>query len=366
MISNQRLRQEIYPLTGIRALAATWVVLYHMTGDEFKAWPHLNYLFAPILRHGYLGVDLFFILSGFIIHYNYAGKLARFRISAIGEFLWMRLARLWPVHAFLLVLFALLIWGQRRSGTLPGHPELYTARAFLWNVLLTQSWWIPLKDSWNVPAWSISCEWLAYLVFPFLIASRLCTLSARLSAVVATLALVATALICQIMQPPGATYGVVRIAGEFLAGCALCHVFQTGVINHLPWHHIVSFTIIALLVSFYMVLPAFGLGGYCCLPLLGAIVLSLAYQRGFVARLCSTRVFLFGGYLSYSVYMVHNLCFILLKRAGPWSGGERSLFVHLFVTFIASVLLFYGVEQPCRKAMRKVWQRHKQRGVPVV
>jgi peptidoglycan/LPS O-acetylase OafA/YrhL len=365
MTGNQRLQPEIYPLTGIRAVAAMWVVIYHL-GSQLKAWPRLNFLIAPVVGHGYLGVDLFFILSGFIIHYNYAGKLARLRLSAIGEFLWMRLARLWPVHAVLLVLFALLIWGQRRHGIQPGHPEFYTARAFLWNVLLVQSWSIPMKDSWNVPAWSISCEWLAYLVFPFLVVSRLCTASVRLSAVVAALALVATALVCQIMHPPGATFGVVRVAGEFLAGCALCHVFQTGVINRLPWDYIVPLAIVALLVVFYLVLPAFGLVGYCCVPFLGLIVLGLAYDQGFIARLCSTKLFLFGGYLSYSVYMVHNLCFIILKRAEPWFGGKPALFVfvHLFVTFIAALLMFYFVERPCRKAMQKALLRHKQRWFP--
>jgi peptidoglycan/LPS O-acetylase OafA/YrhL len=359
MTRDQGLQPEIHPLTGIRAVAALWVVGFHMRA-QFECWPHLNFLIAPILSRGYLGVDLFFILSGFIIHYNYADKLARFRISAICEFLWMRLARLWPVHAFLLVLFAFLIWGQRLHGIQPGHPELYTAPDFLWNLLLVQSWAVPLKVSWNVPAWAISCLWLAYLVFPFLVVSRLCAFSVRLSAVMAVLALVATALVCQIMHPPGATYGMVRVAGEFLAGCALCHIFQTGVINRLPWHYIVPLTIVAILASFYLVLPVCGLEGYCCIPLLGIIVLGLAYHRGFVSRLCSSKVFLFGGCLSYSIYMVHNLCFIILKRADPRFGGKPAVFVHLFVTFIASVLLFYLVEQPCRKAMQSVFRRHKQ------
>lgn len=367
MARDQKLKPEIYPLTGIRAAAAIWVVLFHMQTQLAESYPRLNFLIAPIVAHGYLGVDLFFILSGFIIHYNYVTRLTEFSMSAICEFLWMRLARLWPVHAVILILFALLLWVQRLHGMSPAQPELYTASGFLRNLFLVHSWAIPLKISWNVPAWSISCEWLAYLLFPFLVVSRLCTASARQSAIVATLALACTALVCQKLHAAGnANFGVVRIAGEFIAGCALCHIFRADITNRFPWQYIVPLAILSVFIGPYFVLPAFGLVAFWCIPLLGVIVLGLAHHRCFISRLCSTKLLLFGGYISYSLYMVHELCLILLKRADARLGGMLAPFVDLLAVVTAAVLFFYFVEEPCRKAMRNVFPRHKQQPYPVI
>jgi peptidoglycan/LPS O-acetylase OafA/YrhL len=367
MARDQTLQPEIYPLTGIRALAALWVVVFHMQARLVESYPDLNLLIAPIVAHGYLGVDLFFILSGFIIHYNYAERLTRFRISVICEFLWMRLARLWPVHAVVLILFAFLLWMQRLQGIVPAQPDLYASSDFLRNLFLIHSWAIPLKISWNVPAWSVSCEWLAYLLFPFLVISKLCTTSARCSAVVASVALVGTALFCQKLHAEGnASYGVVRIAGEFVAGSALCHIFRSDLTKRFPWQYIVPFAIVTVFVCSHFVLPAFGLVAFWCVPLLGIIVLGLAYHRCCVSRLCSSKLMLFGGYISYSLYMVHELCFIVLKRADAPFGKLLAPIVDLLVVVTTSVLLFYFVEEPCRKAMRNLFPSHKQQPYPVI
>ena len=71
---------EIHALTGIPALAAVWMVLYHMHAELEDASPLFWRMFSPILSVGYLGVDLFFILSGFIITYNYSTRLIPFRL----------------------------------------------------------------------------------------------------------------------------------------------------------------------------------------------------------------------------------------------------------------------------------------------
>ncbi len=358
MIDAKRLQPEIYPLTGIRAVAAIGVVLCHLQPRIAAAYPHLNFLIAPIIAHGYLGVDLFFILSGFILQYNYADRLAAFRVSAAVEFLWMRLARIWPVHAVMLLLFALLLWMQRRLGSHPVRPDLYGTADFFWNLLLVHGWAIPLKMSWNVPAWSVSCEWLAYLAFPFLVATRLCTASARLSALVAALALGGTVSVCWLLHAvDNPDYGVVRITGEFIAGCALCHVFRTGVVRCFPWHYIVPSAIVALVAGAYCFFSAFGLVDYWGVPFLGVIVLVLAHQRCWVARVCSSKPLLFGGYISYSIYMVHELILIVMKKTDEHSSAVFGPIIDLFAVVAAAAGLYYLVERPCRNALRNVFPR---------
>lgn len=359
---DQTAQPELYPLTGIRAAAAIWVLLFHIHAQLVESYPRLEFLITPMVAHGYLGVDLFFILSGFILYYNYAVRLAQVRVPAVCHFLWMRLARIWPVHAVILILFALLLGVQRLLGMPPtAHPEFYAASDFLRNLLLVHSWAVPVKVSWNVPAWSIGCEWLAYLLFPFLVASRLCTRSARFSAAVAALALVGTALVCQKLHAVGnADYGVIRIAGEFTAGCALCHMFRAGLTNRFPWQYIVPCAIATVFAGSHFVLPAFGLVAYWCVPVLGIIILGLAHHRCFVSRLCASKPLLFGGAISYSMYMVHEVCLTVLKRLGPHFVGVLVPVVDVLAVITAAAVLYYVVERPCRKAMQNVFSRHNQ------
>jgi peptidoglycan/LPS O-acetylase OafA/YrhL len=90
-----RERPNIPALTGLRGVAAAWVALFHLTVG------------VPILRHGDLGVDVFFILSGYVLTYVYAGKLAN--SAAYFGFIRARLARIYPLHLVTLCVLALMV-----------------------------------------------------------------------------------------------------------------------------------------------------------------------------------------------------------------------------------------------------------------
>lgn len=360
---------EIKPLTGIRAAAALWVVLYHTQKELQHSFPQFYLLVSPLIAHGYLGVDLFFILSGFIIYYNYAGRLTPFRLSAYGEYLWMRLARIWPVHMTILLLYAVVVTGAHLKGWVPAHPEIYSLRDFIRNVLLIHAWAIPDRVSWNGPAWSISCEWLVYLLLPIFLMTR--TVSERpfnlfLQVLVA---LLGTATICQNLNDTGGVQnGVIRVIGEFFGGCGLCRIYHSGIGSGYPWNFIVPLAFLAIVGVCHFIFHFVGLMAYWCVPLLGVIILGLAYNQGIAARFFSTKVMLFGGYTSYSLYMVHLPCLIVLGNLGghfhlPIMTSEP---VCLLVMISVATAMFYLVEEPCRMAMRKVYPWHKQQPYPVI
>ena len=179
------------------------------------------------------------------------------------------------------------------------------------------------------------------------------------SAGVAAVALVGTACLCQILHDVGyAEYGLVRIVGEFLAGCCLGHIFHTGAASRLPWQYIVPLVMAAgLLISYFFLHPA-GFMGYWCVPLLGLLILGLAHGRGLTSRFFSTRLMLWGGSISYSFYMVHWLCLTLFLRLTPQLGKWEPLFAFGGI-IIAAAFLFHYLEEPCRKRMRQMALRFK-------
>jgi peptidoglycan/LPS O-acetylase OafA/YrhL len=151
---------DIKPLTGLRFIAATWLLLYFF-------WPRLGFpdgLYPNIVANGNLGVDLFFILSGFVLAHVYGPQIENNNYHH-GAFIWARLARVYPLH-ILTTLAVIAIW-------LLGHHlgTQFDESAFvLWHlpfhITLTHAWGFLQSDGWNFPSWSISAEWFAYLTFP--------------------------------------------------------------------------------------------------------------------------------------------------------------------------------------------------------
>ena len=153
----------------MRAVAASWVFGFHLVGDvdalfgTDSALARANHV---VFDHGYLGVELFFLLSGFVLALNYADRFrTTLELPAWRSFLRKRLARVYPNHLVTLAWMALLI------STVPAATRATifatsTRETLLQHLLLVTTWTGSQTLSWNEPAWSISSEWLAYLCFP--------------------------------------------------------------------------------------------------------------------------------------------------------------------------------------------------------
>ena len=153
------MRKESIPLTSIRGFAALWVASLHfqlgMADVGYSLWPGLSH-------YGYAGVDIFFILSGFIMAAVYRGLDWR----NLGAFLTRRAFRIYPMHLavlgglLLLWIDAYLRFGVHNSAQQLGWLPVFASllQPFVYHRLM-----------WNAVAWSISVECVCYLLFPLAI-----------------------------------------------------------------------------------------------------------------------------------------------------------------------------------------------------
>lgn len=162
--------------TSIRGVAALLVVLYHMQfgRTEYFPWESATTFF----KRGYLWVDLFFILSGFVISYSARlDERAPYNRQQKRDFWFQRFARIYPLHLFALLtlLIVRLFQSILKSafGTQAPQPSAHgpdTVAGFFEQLFLLNGPSITGQIEWNIPSWSISTEMIAYLLFPFLAA----------------------------------------------------------------------------------------------------------------------------------------------------------------------------------------------------
>lgn len=122
---------------------------------------------APFIQSGFLGVDLFFILSGTVMYHVHSTDFPHYRIRSHLAFLKLRFARVYPLHAFCLVAFAIRVCSLPEF-TAPYRPGTFSLSNFTATLLLVNNWGFLPTTMWNGPAWSLSAEGLGYLAFPFI------------------------------------------------------------------------------------------------------------------------------------------------------------------------------------------------------
>ena len=281
------------------------VVLFH-----FRANSHIENL--ALVRNSWLFVDFFFVLSGFVIAANYSQKLLGGEVSVF-RFMGLRIARLYPLHLFVLALFVLTEGLMLLVRPLLGNADRMPfegGRALSLlpeNILLLQSlgpkFGLSGIQSWNVPAWSISAELWVYLVFALtLLAGFWGTILFRLVA----FAVIPVAIIVWHGGSLGLEVdgGVFRCIMGFAVGTLLWQayrVFGTGQFKTGYW----EVPVFAGMLVFVAIAPGYGIT--LLAPLVFGLVLWVfSAEQGLLSRLFSHRVFLLLGTLSYSIYMVHT------------------------------------------------------------
>ena len=334
--------------TSLRGLAAWWVVLYHFHPGGLPG------PLAAVVQQGYLAVDLFFVLSGFVIWLNYAPSLRDPSWTSTGRFLRARLARIWPLHAVMSALYLSVPASVLLFSSVGDPGPRFAPGYYLASLFLVHNWGWFEEIGWNVPSWSISTEWAAYLLFPLAVPLllRLRTVAARL-AMIACL-LIAIGLLFDATRTASlgddiAHLGLARCLLEFSIGAILCQLYVDGRTGSrallLGAAAALALAYALRLAPDWAVMPA----AFACL------ILALTTGRN---RLLGGRTLARLGEISYSTYLAHYFLkdwtkFLLVRPGIP----EWVVFAaYLGATLIASALLYRWVEKPGQKWMRQLGQ----------
>jgi len=341
---------ELLPLTAIRGLAAWWVVLFHL---RFLLAPWTAPAVMAVLARGNLAVDLFFLLSGFVMALNYGARVGEGGVAAYGDFLYRRLARIYPLHLLILLGFAAYALAAAAFGSVRLVDQDWGY--FGASLLLVQNWGLTAQTRWNVPAWSISTEAMAYLLFPLLLAllkpqRRPLWLLAACLVGLGTGVQTFFRLAGYPFPNAVAQTGLFRCLVEFAMGIALY-----GLWLRMPqrrWDAAALGGIAAVLALAYAVLDA------PVAPLIwAALILALAKAGG--TGLLSATPLVWLGRISYATYLSHYLLLTLFKFAFVGAGRAVSpglLALYLVSVLAVSALLYHAFEKPAQ-AMLLGWRR---------
>jgi peptidoglycan/LPS O-acetylase OafA/YrhL len=170
---NHNTLERLYSLDILRGIAALCVVLHHshhffVSGTAPRTYDVATFPFASwlsfIYLDGWMAVDLFFGLSGFIFFWLYSKHISEGKISA-GKFALLRFSRLYPLHfATLLLMAAGQIWFENKTGNYFVY-QANDLKHFVLNLFFASSWGLESNFSFNGPSWSISVEILLYALF---------------------------------------------------------------------------------------------------------------------------------------------------------------------------------------------------------
>lgn len=351
--------QNLKPLTALRFFAAMWVVTFHY-------WPDLGRAMPAVIARGYLGVELFFVLSGFILSHVYLKPFGQRRFS-YPDFLWARLARIYPVHLATLLGLGAMIAAAAMVGVQAGE-QVIVWPSLPAQLTLSQAWGLAPHGGWNHPAWSISAEWFAYIAFPLFAwaawrlraRSRLATAGALV--LVAVFELGFSRIAGFPLTQATIAWGALRIVPCFALGCAVYLLWSSHAIQ-------ARRRAVGLAAG---VLAAIGLGAQFRAPdwlmivLFGALLFALASQARAGSRILTAPILVYLGEVSFSLYMVcipwqmvvGNAAHALLHLQGETLPAWLWVLQLLGVT-PAAMAVHHLVERPARAAMR----RH---GVPFI
>lgn len=387
-----RRRSHLAALTGLRFVAALQVVFFHEAVSLLRPGP-----LRRLGDAGYIGVSLFFVLSGFVMAYTYLEPFDAPRINR-REFFRARFARIYPAYVLALVaaLPVYLPWAVSnllKPGVLGPAKAAVTTLA---NVTLLQGWFPLTVPPWNTPGWSLSVEALFYALFPFLGVWLTRRKSRSLASLAGGLwlATIGVAVVFTAAHPSLWTHGgpesplrslmflkyfPLMHVSEFVIGiaCGLLYLRYGDRASALRRRSAVvsigvTLLVMAALSSPYQ-LPYPLLHSGLLAPLFGILIVSLASDSGPLAAVLRTRPMVFLGEASYALYLLHEpLSDILYKRRwsplGDIAAGPRFL-IYLAIVIAASCAVLVWYEQPARRWLRGAGLARPQRppdqeGVP--
>ncbi|MBL6853120.1 MAG: acyltransferase [Alphaproteobacteria bacterium] len=375
---------EIKALAGARAIPPLILVLYHYCeGHHYRNFKPFDLL----IGHGYMWVEFFFALSGFILTYVYGARVIEFfRGHAYKDFLVARLARLYPLHIAMLlwILVVMLLLNSFAHAT--GGVSIYEAKyhpvvtwqTFIANIFLVQAWNIFPYLSWNGASWFVSVEFLLCLLFPvYLLLAR----GGWASAIGLIAAGIAGLWYLSATGKHGLDItfhnGIFRGMSAFAAGVGMCVLYQKtrAVADQMPE---IAISIMQLIVLVWMGFGTFDNGWshtprdiYTVLPMLW-LVYVLSFDRGFAARFMQLPILQKLGEWSFAIYIGQTVWLQLIRFFESGYPADDTLifgirfgdliwwpepFALLLVCVVWGWFLCTTIELPANRAIRRYFGR---------
>lgn len=357
-------RKQINSLTGIRGFAALWVVLHHLV-NQFPMYGNVPRWVDIIADKGWLGVDLFFILSGFVISYAHQADFTeRVTGSSWRRFMLLRLARIYPVH-FVTTISLIPIY--LTAHYLFGFQSPVDAFSFskLWfSLSLTNGLGFADSVGWNAPSWSVSSELFAYLLFPFI---SLILFRANLSVLrccLCCIAILAITVSFGWWHSEGGRYysswgtTLLRISAEFSIGCLL-FLLQQKLKHNIP-RVLAVFAVGSFLVLVCIEIPS--RWDFLFILVFAALILGLSRNEGMMSGFFGQRFWVYLGGISYSIYLCHGIVFMVLNTGLavllPMESTMSlylSLALYLLGTWAVAHVVYTYIEEVCRRYIKAHW-----------
>ncbi|WJY15334.1 acyltransferase [Pectobacteriaceae bacterium CE90] len=353
--------REIRSLTGLRGVAAIFVMCYHFNLSHLLTGGVENFF-----GHGYLMVDLFFILSGFVIAMTYGHWFSdSMDGKSIANYIVRRFARIYPLYAVMTLTAAILIstgWMDRWPG-----PEIPVSVVVNFTMLQT----IVGIPSLDTPGWSVSAEWIISLLFPilaFLCLKKSWTISIAVMIISFGFFPILTVLPALIDEPKraglmdiwhyGTIYPVVRALAGFTIGIVTFRVAKLPKVNVLIDKKWLSIVVLSTIIVSMAIKNA----DIITLLFFPLLIISICRENNLVSRVLGSAPIYYLGVLSFSIYLIHNqlnyFMLILIHQLQRYGFLEVtatviSLIVFISITIILAACSYKYIEKPARDIIRR-------------
>jgi peptidoglycan/LPS O-acetylase OafA/YrhL len=352
---------EITSLYGVRGIAAIWIIAFHYS-LYLNISKGLNLGFMKdIISHGFYGVEVFFVLSGFVLSYRYYDPFKKIRLSEYGLFLKNRIARIYPAYFFALcVVFLFFLTGALTPFVT--HFGDYSFKYLFLNTAMMQAW-IFLgysKWSWNFPGWSVSVEWFLYLIAPviFYLMNKRPEKISRIA-----ILLVAYTLLCyfsytdpKFFNLDSEKYGLIRGIAEFFIG-SIFFTFLTTLPQKNKWFDVLTLMIVLIILACLLLRVN---AEIVLIPIFLLIPL-VTLSNGFIKKFLSSKPLWYLGEISYSLYIMQFPFQLVSNNVFKQSPLQITHF-EILLLYLSQIILLIGiasivhclVEKPFREKIRKL------------
>lgn len=381
------MKEKLHSLDAARGLAALSVIVWHYSsvasiGVPFAHQripsPPFHAVLWPFYEHGWIAVDLFFCLSGFVFFWLYESSISQFSITG-SEFATRRLARLYPLYFVTLLIVAIL---QARYAQQVGFPFTYhlnNVEHFLLSLFMMDR----TGDAFNGPTWSISVEIIVYAIF-FLLARARKLRGWRLPLALSIVAIVAEPIAPLLLRGIGGFFlgGVVYRVWRSLEAHGLRTALWITAAAVMAWGltlcegtlevgaHISAGTHgqAARLANFLVEKGEARFVMYIAVPL---TVLSLAMLER-LGR-CSFRWLAWLGDASYALYLIHfplllTAALMVINRKLQLATLEcpAGFLIFFIILILSAVAVHRGFERPAQTFVRQSLARWTRAAVPTL